>query len=287
MKIGTTEFSWGLRTFVMGVVNVTPDSFSGDGTISGAATDRRWVDAAVEQAMRMEDEGADVIDVGGESTRPPAFYAGAEPDSADAECSRVLPVVEALVKRLSVPVSIDTRKAVVAHAAVSAGAGLINDISMLGDPEMAATATAMDVPLVISHIRAKARYADPAREIADDLAEAVALAIAAGVSRERIIADPGIGFGKTVRHSLAALRELQSIKERLGLPVLAGTSRKSFIGAVLDLPVDDRLEGTAATMALAVAAGADMVRVHDVKEMARVVKMADAVVRGWEPDPGP
>lgn len=287
MKIGTTEFSWGLRTFVMGVVNVTPDSFSGDGTISGATTDRRWVDAAVEQAKRMEVEGADVIDVGGESTRPPAFYAGAEPVSADAECSRVLPVIEALIKRLSVPVSIDTRKADVARVAVSAGAALINDVSMLGDPEMAATAAAMDVPLVISHTRAKARYANPALEIADDLAEAVALAVAAGVSRNRIIADPGIGFGKTARHSLAALRELQSLKERLSLPVLVGTSRKSFIGSVLDLPVDDRLEGTAATMALAVAAGADMVRVHDVKEMARVVKMADAVVRGWEPDPAP
>ncbi|MDA0232164.1 MAG: dihydropteroate synthase, partial [Chloroflexi bacterium] len=282
MKIGATEFSWGKRTYVMGVVNVTPDSFSGDGTLRDAGSSDRWVQAAVEQALRMEDDGADVIDVGGESTRPPSMYAGAEPVDADAECSRVLPVIEALKERLSVPISIDTRKAAVARAAVSAGVALINDISMLGDAEMAATAAWADVPIVISHIRAKARYTDPAREVAEDLEVAIAHAVAAGVSRDRVIADPGIGFGKTARHSLAVLRGLSSIKKRLGVPMLVGTSRKSFIGAVLNLPVDERLEGTAATMALAVAAGANMVRVHDVKEMARVVKMADAVVRGWE-----
>ncbi|MDA1296720.1 MAG: dihydropteroate synthase [Chloroflexi bacterium] len=285
MKIGATEFSWGKRTYVMGVVNVTPDSFSGDGTLRDAGSSDRWVQAAVEQALRMEDDGADVIDVGGESTRPPSMYTGAVPVNADEECGRVLPVIEALRNRLGAPISIDTRKAEVARAAVNAGAAMINDVSMLGDPEMAATAASAGVPVVISHIRPKAIYSNPVLDVATDLEDAIKRAAAAGVSRELIIADPGIGFGKTALHSLAVLRGLSDIKQRLHCPLLVGTSRKSFIGAVLGLPARERLEGTAATMALAVAAGADMVRVHDVKEMARVVRMADAVVRGWEPGP--
>lgn len=283
MKIGAAEFSWGKRTYVMGVVNVTPDSFSGDGTLRDAGTSDQWIQAAVEQALRMEDDGADVIDVGGESTRPPSMYAGAVPVNAGEECGRVLPVIEALRNRLGAPISIDTRKAKVARAAVNAGAAMINDVSMLGDPEMAATAASAGVPVVISHIRPKAIYSNPVLEVATDLEDAIKRAAAAGVSRELIIADPGIGFGKTALHSLAVLRGLSDIKQRLHCPLLVGTSRKSFIGAVLGLPARERLEGTAATMALAVAAGADMVRVHDVKEMARVVRMADAVVRGWEP----
>lgn len=287
MKIGQKNFTWGERTYVMGVVNVTPDSFSGDGAIPQDAGDTLWVQAAVDQALRMEDEGADVIDIGGESTRPSAVYRGAQSVDADEECSRVLPVIEALRGRLSVPISVDTRKGDVALAAVKTGASLINDISMLGDPDMAPAAAKTESVLVISHIRAKAKYRDPVGDVATDLANAVAKAERAGVDRGRIVVDPGIGFGKKAVHSLAVLRGLRAIKEHLALPMLVGTSRKSFIGAVLDLPVDDRLEGTAATMALAVASGADMVRVHDVKEMARVVRMADAVVRGWQPEAKP
>ena len=173
MKIGTTEFRWGERTFVMGVVNMTPDSFSGDGAMADGGSENRWVHMAVEQAKRMVGEGADVIDVGGESTRPPSMYAGAEPVTADDECSRVLPVINALRSQLSVPLSIDTRKARVARAAVGAGAAMINDISMLSDPDMAATAAATGVPLVISHIRGKARYTDPALEVADVSSNAI------------------------------------------------------------------------------------------------------------------
>ncbi len=284
MKIGSHNFEWGERTYVMGVVNVTPDSFSGDGTIDSGADQKRWVQAAVDQALRMEDEGADVIDIGGESTRPPSVYEGAEPVGAEEECARVLPVIEALDGRLGAPISIDTRKAGVGQAAVRAGAALINDVSMLGDPAMASAAAQTDAALIISHTRPKAKYIDPVADVATDLENAVTAAAQAGVSRDWILVDPGIGFGKTAQHSLAVLRGLRAIKEHLALPMLVGTSRKSFIGAVLDLPVEDRLEGTAATMALAVASGADMVRVHDVRAMARVTGMADAVVRGWQPE---
>jgi dihydropteroate synthase len=279
MLIGKKNFNWGERTYVMGVVNVTPDSFSGDGTMTGPAGIQR----AVEQALRFEDDGADIIDVGGESTRPPAVYAGAKPVSAAEELQRVIPVIEALVSRLAVPVSIDSRKAAVASAAVRSGAAMLNDISMLEDPGMAAVAASTGAPIVISHIRPKAIYDDPVADVASDLSAAVRRAEDGGVSMDQIIADPGIGFGKRSVHSLAVLRGLRDLKERLGLPLLVGTSRKSFIGAVLDLPVEDRVEGTAATVALAIASGADIVRVHDVRQMVRVARMADAVVRGWTP----
>jgi dihydropteroate synthase len=282
MRIGNKEFLWGSKTFVMGVVNVTPDSFSGDGVIDSPATSAQWVEAAIRQALQMQADGADLIDIGGESTRPPSVYRGAAPVEAEEECRRVVPVIEALVRELDVPVSIDTRKAVVAEAAVAAGAALVNDVSMLGDPEMAATVASLNVPVVISHIRPHAVYDDPVRDVAEDLQGAVDCAQHAGVPRDSIIVDPGIGFAKTAAHSLAVLRGLASLKQRLDLPLLVGTSRKSFIGAVLDTGVEDRIEGTAATMALAVASGADIVRVHDVKYMTRNVRMADAVVRGWD-----
>ena len=174
-----------------------------------------------------------------------------------------------------------------ARAAVREGARIINDVSMLGDSQMAMTVASTGSHLVISHIRQRASYDDPVTDVSADLERAVQHALDAGVAREHIIADPGIGFAKTADHSLAVLRGLERVKEQLGLPLLVGTSRKSFIGSVLDLPVDQRLEGTAATMALAVASSADMVRVHDVREMTRVVRMADAVVRGWEPGVSP
>jgi len=274
MRIGEREFIWGSRTYVMAVLNVTPDSFSGDGTGND-------VRAAVDAALRFEDEGADVVDIGGESSRPPGVYEGAGPVSKEEELRRVLPVIERLAGRLSVPISIDTRKAAVAEEAVGAGAAMMNDVSMLTlDPEMASTAGRLGVPLVISHTRERAVYGDVVAEVAADLETAATSAEKAGVAPVGVILDPGIGFGKTAEQSLEVLRRLRELKT-LGRPLLVGTSRKSSIGAVLDLPVDDRLEGTAATVALAIAEEADIVRVHDVKEMARVARMSDAVVRGW------
>lgn len=277
MRIGEKEFIWGERTYVMGVVNVTTDSFSGDGALSG----EDWIQRAVDQALRMEDQGAHLIDVGGESTRPPAHYKGAEPISAEDELSRVLPVIESLSGRLSAPISIDTRKAKVARAAVARGAALLNDVSMLADPMMATVAAETGTPLVISHIRPKAEYANPVADVGSDLEVAVEKAVSDGVARDKIIADPGIGFGKKAEHSLAVLRGMSEIKTRIELPVLVGASRKSFIGAVLDLPVEDRIEGTAAMVTVSIMNGADIVRVHDVPQMSRVARMTDAIVRGW------
>jgi dihydropteroate synthase len=273
---GPALFEWGAKTFVMGVLNITPDSFSGD----GLGTD---VLRTLKQAHEFVANGADLLDIGGESTRPAGVYESAQPVDAEEELARVIPIIERLSAELDVPLSIDTRKASVARAAVSAGATIVNDVTMLGyDEEMATTAGELGVPVVISHIRGKARYVDVVGEVITDLIATVHRAEAAGVARGSIILDPGIGFGKTAAQSLTVLRNLAELTN-LGFPVLVGTSRKSSIGAVLDLPVDHRLEGTAATVALAIASGADMVRVHDVKEMARVAKMSDAIVRGWSP----
>ena len=277
MQIGNRQFDWGSQTYVMGVLNVTPDSFSGDGLLS-PDDGIGWVERCVDQALEMETAGADIIDVGGESTRPPARYEGAQPVDEAEELRRVMPVLDALRARLSVPVSIDTRKSGVARVAVAAGAAMINDVSMLADPNMAKTAAELQVPLAIGHIRPKAQYDDPTSEVIADLRIAVERAVKAGVSRDKLMVDPGIGFGKRASHSLDVMNRLLELRA-LKLPVVIGTSRKSFIGDVLDLPVEDRLEGTAATVALSVAYGADMVRVHDVPEMVRVAKMADAVVR--------
>ncbi len=277
MQIGNQLFEWGSRTYVMGVVNVTPDSFSGDG-LFGSDNDGGWVERCVGQALEMEAGGADIIDVGGESTRPPAHYKGAMPVDEAEELRRVMPVIEALRSSLSIPISIDTRKAGVARASVQAGAAMINDVSMLADPDMAKTAAELGVPLAIGHIRPKAVYADVTAEVVADLRGTVERAVQAGVSRGRLLVDPGIGFGKKAHHSLDVMHRLREFRS-LRLPVVIGTSRKSFIGEVLDLPVEDRMEGTAATVALSVAYGADMVRVHDVFEMVRVARMSDAVVR--------
>lgn len=273
MTIGGASFPWGARTYVMAVINVTPDSFSGDGFGGDLA-------AAVDQALRFQDEGADLIDVGGESTRPPSVYHGATPVTAEEEISRVMPVVEALAGKLNVPISIDTRKAVVARRAVAAGAALVNDVSTLGDPEMAPAVAALGVPIVISHTRSKAEYRAVVTEVIEDLREATDRAVAEGIDPAGIIVDPGIGFGKTVQHNLEMLRGVDRLQV-LGFPILIGTSRKSSIGTILDLPPNDRVEGTAATVALAIQRGVSIVRVHDVKAMVRVARMSDAVVRGW------
>ena len=272
--IGNTRFVWGSRTFVMGIVNMTPDSFSGD----GVGCD---VEAAVSQALRFEAWGVDIVDIGGESTRPPGFYVGSEPVSADEESMRVIPVITALESALRIPISVDTSKAEVARHGVAAGAAMINDVwGLRRDPEMAVVAVETSVPVVLMHNQDGTEYDDLVPDVIGGLRGLMESALDAGIPEEKIVLDPGIGFGKTAEQSLEVLRRLKEF-ESLGRPILIGTSRKSSIGKVLDLPVDDRIEGTAATVALSIAGGADFVRVHDVREMVRVARMSDAIVRGW------
>lgn len=269
-------FDFSSRTYIMGILNVTPDSFSDGGKFLNA-------DDAVAQALRMQEEGADIIDIGGESTRP-----GAEKVSMDDEIKRVVPVIEALTKKLRIPVSIDTYKSQVAEAAILAGASVINDISGLRfDPDMAKTAAAHDLPVIIMHIKGtpenmqkNPEYTALIPEIRDYLFEGIEIAKRAGVREDMIIVDPGIGFGKTVEDNLEIIRRLDEFST-LGKPVLLGHSRKSFIGKLLgDLPADERVEGTAAVTAIGIYNGANIVRVHDVKEMKRVAVIADSIKRG-------
>ena len=274
-NIGAHEFNWGERTYVMGVVNVTPDSFSGDGVLSVIGD----VQSAIDQALRMEDEGADIIDIGGESTRPASIYPDAQPVSDDDEISRVIPVIEGLISRLNIPISIDTRKASVARVAVKAGAALINDVSMLEDPQMVRVISDMGVPIILSHIRKNGHQGDVVNEVIDDLRVAASDLKKAKVSQSKIIIDPGIGFAKNADQSIALLRNIHRLRAEFELPVLIGTSRKSFIGSVTNESVEDRRFGTAATVAWAVTAGVDIVRVHDVLEMVKVVKMTDTLAR--------
>ena len=282
MRIGSMSFAWGERTFVMGILNVTPDSFSGDGLVRGGDP----VTAAVDQARRMVDEGADLLDVGGESTRP-----GHAPVEAAEEIGRVIPVIAAVRDALpDVPLSIDTTKLVVAEAALAAGADLLNDVWGVGpDPGMAELAASTGAPLLVMHNREEARYEDVVREVVDDLGAALDRAERIGVGPDRLIVDPGIGFGKTADHNVTLLRHLDALTA-LGRPILLGTSRKSTIGKILDLPAEERLEGTLATTALGIAGGADIVRVHDVRANVRAARVADAIVRDrWrsEPEGGP
>ena len=261
----------------MGVINVTPDSFSNDGVGDD-------VEAAVRVASEFQENGADIIDVGGESTRPPGIYGGSEPVSADEELSRVLPMIEAIRGETDLPVSIDTYKATVAQAAVEAGASMINDVwALQRDPEMLRVAADAEVPVVLMHNQVGTEYNDVVPDVIEGLRRRVDAAVEGGVRAENIIVDPGMGFGKTAEQNLEILRRLDEF-ESLVLPLLVGMSRKSTIGYVLDLPVEERVEGTAATVALSIAGGADIVRVHDVKEMSRVARMTDAVVRGWSQD---
>jgi len=267
--VGDREFRWGSRTYVMGILNVTPDSFSGDGVTS--------VTAAVQRGLEIEAEGADLLDIGGESTRPETWGGPGLP--ADEEMARVLPVIAGLRGRLSIPISVDTYKASVAAAALEAGASLVNDVwGLRRDPEMAGVAARRGAPVVVMHNQERPRYQDLLADVARALRESIALAVAAGIPRERIICDPGIGFGKTTEQNLRLLRRLGELRN-LGQPILVGPSRKSFIAKVLGSAGDDRREGTAAVVALAVAGGADLVRVHDVRAMVRVARVADAVVR--------
>ncbi len=275
--IGGKRFVWGERTYVMGVINVTPDSFSHDG-VGGD------VDMAVRLAEKFQEEGADIIDVGGESTRPPGIYGNSKPVSVDIELTRVIPMIQAISREIDLPVSVDTYKAAVANAAIEAGASMINDVWALDrDPEMLMTAAHADVPVVLMHNQAGTEYNDVVSDLINGLRDRASAAVDGGVRPENIIVDPGMGFGKTAEQNLEILRRLGEF-ETLGLPLLVGMSRKSTIGYVLGLPVEDRVEGTAATVALSIAGGADIVRVHDVREMARVARMTDAVVRGWSQD---
>jgi dihydropteroate synthase len=272
-RIGSRTFAWGTRTFVMAILNVTPDSFSGDGLVG--ETRRSTVDAAVALARSMIDDGADLLDVGGESTRPGHAEVGAEN-----EIARVVPVIEAVRAALpDVPVSIDTTKPRVAAAAIDAGAALVNDVwGVASDDALSRLAAERNVPIVLMHNRAEPRYTALIPEILGDLERAIERAMAAGVPFGQILVDPGFGFGKTAEHNLALLRDLGSLR-LLGRPILLGTSRKSTLGKVLDLPADERVEATVATTVLGIAAGVDIVRVHDVRANARAARMTDAVVR--------
>ena len=274
MTIGSRNFDWGSRTFVMGVINVTPDSFSGDGL-------GRAVDVARDQALRFQEWGADIIDVGGESTRPPSLYAGSEPVSVLEEMSRVIPAIEAMAEDLSIPISVDTYKSDVAYKALQSGASMINDVwALQRDPDMGSVVSDAGVPVVLMHNQEGTEYDDVVSEVVESLFRRIEDATGLGVDVEDIIVDPGIGFGKTAAQNLEVMRRLNEFN-KLNRPLLVGMSRKSTIGYVLDLPVGQRIEGTAATVALSIAGGTDIVRVHDVKEMVRVARMSDSVVRGW------
>ena len=256
----------------MGIINVTPDSFSGDGLVGN-------LDAIVRRAVGFQEAGADFIDVGAESTRP-----GNQPMGAAEELERLLPALNALAGRVEIPISVDTYKATVARRALEAGATMINDVwGLKADPDIARAAAETGAPLVLMHNQETTHYRDLLPNILRSLSQSKQTALDAGVPEDNIILDPGIGFGKTAEHNLVILRRLNEFKS-LGSPLMVGTSRKSTIGRVLDLPPDQRLEGTAATVALAIAGGTDIVRVHDVAEMVRVCRMSDAVVRGWRPD---
>ena len=275
MIIRGQVFDWGSRTYLMGILNLTPDSFSGDGLAM------RPPEAIAGHAMHMVADGADILDIGGESTRP-----GHDPVAESDELGRVVPAIRVIRSALpDVPLSVDSRKATVAAAALDAGADLLNDVSgVTGDGSLAVLAGARGVPYVLMHDRQLDRSAagTVALRVVADLAAAIDRAVALGCPRSAIIVDPGIGFGKTPAQNLELLRDLGLLRD-LDRPVLLGASRKSTIGRVLDLPADDRLEGTLATTALGVASGADIIRVHDVLANQRVARMSDAIVRGWHP----
>ncbi|RME49715.1 MAG: dihydropteroate synthase [Chloroflexi bacterium] len=267
----------------MGIINVTPDSFSGDGLAGD-------VEAAVEQARQFVEAGADILDIGGESTRP-----GSQPVSAEVEMQRVLPAIQAITEKTDVPVSIDTYKAEVAAAALDAGAHIVNDVwGLRMDPDMAPLVAERGVPVIVMHNRSRPKnviqeerlggryigvvYENLMEDILHELQACIDMGLKAGIELRQIIVDPGIGFGKTVEQNLTIINKLDRLQS-LGRPILVGPSRKSFIGYILDAPPGERAFGTAAAVALAIARGADIVRVHDVRAMAHVVRMTDAIVR--------
>ncbi|NTW08774.1 MAG: dihydropteroate synthase [Anaerolineaceae bacterium] len=279
-------FQWGRRTYVMGIINVTPDSFSGDGTLQKGEP----LESAIAKARRFIQDGADILDIGGESTRP-----GSQPVTEEEELSRVIPVIRSIRGETRIPISIDTYKAEVARASLEAGADWINYVwGFRADPDLAAIAHHSNAPVVIMHNRSKpveahlqdrlggryigSVYNDLIGDIRQELLDSVEIAHAAGIPDENIILDPGIGFGKTVEQNQTLINRLDQLKD-LGYPLLLGPSRKSFIGYTLDLPPADRLEGTAAAVAIGIVRGADIIRVHDVMEMTRIARMCDAILK--------
>jgi dihydropteroate synthase len=285
--IGPLMCYWGSRTYVMGILNVTPDSFSEDGLL----TEENWLEAVVGRACQMAEQGADILDVGGESTRP-----GSQPVSAEEEMRRVIPAIKAIAAELDIAISVDTYKAEVARQALEAGAHLVNDVwGFRMDPDIAQVVADYDAPAVVMHNRSRPKdavqeeklggryvgieYKHLLADVLRELQESIELGLAAGVAEEKIIIDNGIGFGKTVEQNLKLLNQLDEFRV-LGRPILIGPSRKSFIGYTLDLPPQERVEGTGATVALGIERGADIVRVHNVREMVRVARMTDALVRG-------
>ena len=280
-----TNFTFGKKTYIMGILNVTPDSFSGDGVWGDDL-----VETAVSQAKQFEADGADIIDIGGQSTRP-----GSDPISAEEEAARIVPVIEAVSKAVQTPVSVDTYWSSVAEKALAAGADWINDVwGFMMDPRIAHVAADANCPVVLMHNRSQpknliqkeqlgtafagAKYDDLIEDIKAELQISIDVALNAGVKEEHIIIDPGVGFGKTREQNMQIINDLYQFRV-MGFPVLLGTSRKSFIGYTLDLPPEQRMEGTAATVAIGIDRGADIVRVHDVKEIVRVARMTDAIVR--------
>ena len=287
LHIGNHIFKWGSRTYVMGILNITPDSFSGGGLMYNGDP----IEQSLRQAKHFLKYGADILDIGGESTRP-----GSQPVSTEDEIKRVIPVIELIHHEFpDALISIDTYKAQVAEAAFKAGAHILNDVwALRADPGLASVAAAFRVPVILMHNRSNpasvevrnqlgnayigSAYENLMDDVKRELLASVELAVGAGVDESRILLDPGIGFGKTREHNLELINRLDEIRS-LGYPVLLGPSRKSFIGFTLDLPADQRVEGTAAAISVGIARGADIIRVHDVKEMARVAKMTDAIVR--------
>ncbi|MBE3118730.1 MAG: dihydropteroate synthase [Candidatus Atribacteria bacterium] len=295
LTIGSHTLTWGERTYVMGILNITPDSFSGDGLLLPSPESGRGVggEGALVQARNFLAAGADILDIGGESTRP-----GSQPVDAEEEKQRVLPAIRAIASEFpDALISIDTCKAAVAEEALRAGAHILNDVwGLRADPELAAVAARAKAPVVLMHNRSKpanveirerlgkaytgAEYENLLEDVKRELMDSVAIARSAGIPDERILLDPGIGFGKTIQQNLELINRLDEIR-LLGFPVLLGPSRKSFIGYTLDLPPDQRMEGTAAAVAVGITRGADILRVHDVEVMARVARMTDALVRPW------
>ena len=287
LQVGTHTFEWGARTYVMGILNVTPDSFSRDGILAKGDA----LEVAIQQVRGFLAAGADILDVGGESTRP-----GSEPLNADEELARVLPVIRGLASEFpEALISVDTYKASVAEQAFQAGAHILNDVwALRADPDLATVAAKYKVPVILMHNRSNpasvqvrqqlgnayigAQYADLIGDVKRELLESVAIALKAGVQESHIVLDPGLGFGKTREHNLELINRLDEIRA-LGYPVLLGPSRKSFIGYTLDLPAEQRMEGTAAAVAVGILRGANIIRVHDVLEMVRVARMTDALVR--------
>ncbi|MGM0904578.1 MAG: dihydropteroate synthase [Bacillota bacterium] len=266
IKAGAYQLNYRNKTLIMGILNVTPDSFSDGGKYT-------QIESAIKRAAQMVADGADLIDIGGESTRP-----GYTRISDEEEIERVVPIIEAITRNVDVPVSVDTYKSKVAKQALEAGAHIINDIwGVKADPEMAKVAAKYDVPIILQHNRTEPNYEFFIRDVYNDLYKSVGLARIAGVKPENIILDPGIGFAKSHEQNLEIMRNLDTMIS-LGYPVLLGTSRKGFIGNVLDLPVSERLEGTGATVCYGIQKGCQLIRVHDVKEMARMAKMMDALM---------